>query len=1000
MKINKLKIKNFRLFRGYYEFDFSNKELIIIEGPNGHGKSTIFDAIEWCITGEIKRYKGSREPSKFNFLINHEANLSEEVEMFVELELKTANGKTHTIKRLLSKNRSKPKGETTLIINEKNYSVTEGNEKICELISKKIEDTFVNYKSEDTRIFVINPKNMIDLFSATQILSQDELSDFVLAKKPQDRFVILERILGLDKYGEAFRKYLKIEGQDKLQELLIKIKEKKENLSKKKINIDKKLYEVSVRLKNLQNRFEISEGVTEDYIINQIYQTLKQIDQNVVSIHKESKISKELESQIINVRKEIIKKIEKYQSIRDLLEESKTIFRISIDDLLKKKSNYQDMLINFQKKINIRKKALSKYESYEKNFNHFKNIRKIYIDEKSKYEQLNTDISKLKEKIKKYDTSDLLNEIRKSFDNLNSFIIEYKNEIKNQIIIKNCLDIYQHNKKIDENKSIINNLNQQIQTLILDIKIKEDKIKTSKNQLRNIIKIIENQQTDFINQIVYDIQSYLINEHNNETKCPVCGSIFEDHESLVKAIKSKMKVNIEKLDKLEQKKINITNQVNNLEYELARTKKELITKQEQFNDIKKNIECLQSKIEELKIEVPEKWRELTFEQLVIIKDTNEQFLNRFKLHYQLATSLLEAQNSLNTLIRQADEKSKILNKLIREVHLFKVMLNNTDEEINNKELKLNKNKMKLQQIIEDYQKNIYTINNKLDEINKYLLNRSTKLEEIKKIAPLSTDSYSEIESYIIKLDQKLLQYKIHNKKLKVLQNKVNTFLSQKELLDLRNLQEKLEKISGKYKLMDEKYNETYNRFNRYIEQFEIIKNNSKNIQSNLISKIIKKYNSVIDRLFFQISPHAFKKHVNLIARNGNLYIILSENHKEELFNLPDEQLYYESNASLTLSSAQANVLAVCIFLALNTSQNWTKLNFLGIDDPFQNMDDINVFSFIDTLSSLRKENQIFISTHSEEFANLIKRKSGLDNAQIGYINLRSYSKERIDYIFS
>ncbi|WP_196302206.1 hypothetical protein, partial [Streptococcus pneumoniae] len=51
-----------------------------------------------------------------------------------------------------------------------------------------------------------------------------------------------------------------------------------------------------------------------------------------------------------------------------------------------------------------------------------------------------------------------------------------------------------------------------------------------------------------------------------------------------------------------------------------------------------------------------------------------------------------------------------------------------------------------------------------------------------------------------------------------------------------------------------------------------------------------------------------------------------------------------TNAANVLSSGQLNVLAIAIFIAKNISQNSTVIDFIGIDDPIQNMDDINQFS--------------------------------------------------------
>ena len=115
----------------------------------------------------------------------------------------------------------------------------------------------------------------------------------------------------------------------------------------------------------------------------------------------------------------------------------------------------------------------------------------------------------------------------------------------------------------------------------------------------------------------------------------------------------------------------------------------------------------------------------------------------------------------------------------------------------------------------------------------------------------------------------------------------------------------------------------------------------------------------------------------------------------KLKELGEQEWKQQFNASLTFSSGQSNVLALCIFLALNRSQKWTRLKFLGIDDPFQNLDDINIFSFIDVISQIvsLQRKQLLISTHNEDFANLIRLKMGLSPERIGEINFHAYNDE-------
>ena len=51
--INKIFLDNYKLFENF-TLDFKNG-LNIFDGPNGYGKTSLFDAIEFLITGDIKR---------------------------------------------------------------------------------------------------------------------------------------------------------------------------------------------------------------------------------------------------------------------------------------------------------------------------------------------------------------------------------------------------------------------------------------------------------------------------------------------------------------------------------------------------------------------------------------------------------------------------------------------------------------------------------------------------------------------------------------------------------------------------------------------------------------------------------------------------------------------------------------------------------------------------------------------------------------------------------
>jgi DNA repair exonuclease SbcCD ATPase subunit len=87
----------------------------------------------------------------------------------------------------------------------------------------------------------------------------------------------------------------------------------------------------------------------------------------------------------------------------------------------------------------------------------------------------------------------------------------------------------------------------------------------------------------------------------------------------------------------------------------------------------------------------------------------------------------------------------------------------------------------------------------------------------------------------------------------------------------------------------------------------------------------------------------------------------------------DDDLTVDGNAAHVMSSAQLNALAVCLFLALNLSSP-ALLESVMLDDPVQNMDDVNVLSLVDVLRALRTQRQVIITTHDPDLAQLLWRK--------------------------
>lgn len=80
-----------------------------------------------------------------------------------------------------------------------------------------------------------------------------------------------------------------------------------------------------------------------------------------------------------------------------------------------------------------------------------------------------------------------------------------------------------------------------------------------------------------------------------------------------------------------------------------------------------------------------------------------------------------------------------------------------------------------------------------------------------------------------------------------------------------------------------------------------------------------------------------------------------------------------------LSSAQANILALSIFLSLARHQRWSRVDTLLLDDPVQLLDDLDAVAFIDNLRAIaigtgQPRRQIILSTCDRNFYLLMIRK--------------------------
>lgn len=307
MKISKVKIKNFRGYgenlndsEGFYLFeDLDKYNLIILNGFNGHGKTSFFDAIEWCLTGQIRRinqilldnsYKNISKRS-WNLKFNKYAGDEREA---ANVEIEFDNG--YLLRR------------TSTSVSLHDYTDE----------FYLINDRDIEYKNEDAEkelIKEITSRNL-DLVKVYKsiALGQETLTTFLREESPADRNDDLMNLLNLEDLN-----------------LLERSSDTSKFFKLNNLKYDEKLNEIEKLKISINNIFQSSGFKLEKYIseVNNKYQELiKKYESNIKYELDESKISSTVEfiSYLNNEKDETVVYI---SNLKDINSNIKKCIRLS-----------------------------------------------------------------------------------------------------------------------------------------------------------------------------------------------------------------------------------------------------------------------------------------------------------------------------------------------------------------------------------------------------------------------------------------------------------------------------------------------------------------------------------------------------------------------------------------------------------------------------------------------------------------------------------------------
>ncbi|MDD7885260.1 AAA family ATPase [Flavivirga sp. 57AJ16] len=1033
MKIKSVKITGFRAFEKEEDstFDFTKGGEIMnfasIYAPNGFGKTSFYDAVEWGVTHKIQRFD-----------------------------------------RMVDFEKVRKDNDAPLLLNKASLS----GKVIVETSSKNFEN-LINKK----KVYKYNEKPVNEYFQ-NQILTQDLIDAFLKEEKADKRYEnFLEIDDNLKKYDSAYKKIIR---------LLEYIKDERKDLVDRK-NKEEAKYQVEIDFEQEFKKFdEINEVVNS---LNKENENLNLIDQITFNQTSYDNLSRNIDVRLLSLEEELIKVKLRIDSIilaRDgaesedrklnggvlsYLDNKSKIVKLDeqvkeLDKIIKwfeeqEKLNSESRVI--EENLKIQQNRLERAFNIEKQFETFLSIQKEIDDLNKdivgfKDTLLNSEREKSDVEKEKNDTIIKLNDLKKSLENnrskLNNIPTQQKQfELTSKAIVdlQKVIDdlsksITTEEKKLNDLKIILdefgyyeNKINDDVE-LLLEFKLfgehkelvthyisEQQNLEKLKKDIQEIQFKIDNQNqlnkelNDFINSGLE-----LVNK-SQSSDCPLCNHNYDTFEKLSENILSNKLLDNQLKIYLEEK-VETESKINKLVLQLSVDKEKI---EKFFSSIKQpyllDYRNVQNAIDKLGSE-----RKINSEKLnsnqSILSDINLS-LGDSKTFEELSTKIqndisktdnqiLELSGQMNnndktllekeTLIKSTKEKLEI-----SEHNLLKHQSSNEHKEVRKYFIEeLNSNNIEKSILSEGISNIKVTINNLTDE--KRNLNKS--LEELKlKLSnhTLGKDEYikktqeiNDAKSLILRVYESYENYILSEFGIKI--SDKDKFQIETAFIDLIEKQKKVERQVEyrieKYKILkilndacikateSKRVHDEVEKINNSLKELgnaEKELNNEKETLKTYLKGTIEAYfyTPLINAIYRKIDPHPDYKEIEFECDFGE--------NKPRLQIYAKDSIGVKSIPSLYFSTAQVNILSLSIFLAraLKTTDNeGNSVNCIFIDDPIQSMDSINILSFIDLFRGITfsLDKQLIVSTHEENFHLLLKKKIPDDLFKSTFIEFETF----------
>jgi len=629
----------------------------------------------------------------------------------------------------------------------------------------------------------------------------------------------------------------------------------------------------------------------------------------------------------------------------------------------------------------------------------------------STIENSQNNITKVKEDIE--ETTETLEKEKNKLDGISNRIEELKKALS-EISNKNYPSQFE---------STFEKYKLYIEKVLNSEKSLEEKIK----QLQYLNLQIEGQQSFQKDLELFVSKGLSIINEQKTSSCPLCNHDYKTYNDLANTVSSN-KLLSQRMSELLNEKNEIEKSHHELLEELSKNVQELVaiihkdisTDELTEKDISKNILNINKTLSDLQNRFLSETKILSSQRVLLQNKSNEEYevwakeiINSYRAELEKLKSTIQELN--DKLLKDREQQQIIIKKLeaeesglqvlensdiLKEIRNF-FLKNYPNQQIDSKQLDID-----LENINANIQRNLNSIKD-LSDIIKIIETELQKYKEEKII-----DEITKINETFIRISADIDIYKVNaGKYINSDIEKIDEDIFNDFIIKLKEENEK--KVSDYYDEIKqlELLSELKDNVLPYLE-FEENKKIEDNIKSNIYKKKkvtqllrgeIEKVNShlenqiksffyedLINDLYKRIDPHPEYTKVKFIPDfkdKPKLNVCVYGKNNANDFIIPN--LYF--------SQPQLNILSLCIFLAkaLNaTDDDGNSIDCIFVDDPIQSMDSINILSTIDLLRSIvvNHEKQIILSTHDENFHNLLKKKIPSALFKSKFMELETFGK--------